>query len=85
MFLQVPFPQGCLSHSSTSETKSFVTVPAQRVASRGRIKRRGLTNTHGLVPRHFKAVGADAAITAQGVYALTWVTDPRVLSAFVTI
>lgn len=44
-----------------------------------------LTNTHGLVPRHFEAVGADAAIAPQGVDALTRVTNARVLRAFVTI
>lgn len=50
-----------------------------------RKKQWGLTDAHGLVPRHFKAVGADAAVTAQGVNALTRVTDPRVLNAFITI
>lgn len=44
-----------------------------------------LTNTHGLVPRQFEAVGTDAAIAPQGVDALTRVTNARVLYAFITI
>lgn len=88
MFLQVPLPQGCLSHSSTSESKK---APCTlRVGGGGALGGKSLeserlTDTHGLVPRLFEAVGADAAVAPQGVDALSRVTNARVLHAFVTI
>lgn len=86
MFLQVPFPQGCLSHSSTSETKEHHHRSDRGLKVRNKRPESGhLTDTHGLVPCHFEAIGADAAIAPQGVDALTRVTDARVLGAFITI
>lgn len=86
MFLQVPLPHGCFSHSSTSGRRAASTRLSLANVETATQKGSGVfTDTHGLLPRGLEAVGAEAAIAAQRVDALTRIADARVLTALVTV
>lgn len=85
MFLQVPLPHGCLSHSSMSGSNQGKGVTVGRRRPPGGPRRRPLTHAHALVSSGLEAVVAETAIAALRVDALAVAAHVRDVLALVPI
>lgn len=87
MFLQVPLPHGCLSHSSMSETRreTALTSDTSAHSAVSWVSALPLTHAHALVGSGLEAVVASAAVAALRVDTAAVAAHVRDLLALVPV